>query len=374
MRSIVIRPAARDSLTIQEFGRRARLRRVRDFFFPLDGLTVPRTWDVGPVRFLTPATARALIERHAGALIKHPLSRDGAAEFATTLETATAQVTANSSESALDLTMTAVDILRVFQQSRTAWVTTMFGLPGDVLNARVPHIALGTDTMVGLIHRGQLPGWTFGVEEHDAFLASPGFMFAASAIGRERKSEAERRALLGIQLASQAILEHRPAMQLVYSVMSAETLLLERMSSSQAYRLARRCVIFLCGLSTNDLCGRQRDTCLFLSIDPDTNQGRKDLRRLRERGNQDPLWRCSEWHRVMDWYSDRSDIVHGAQIEVDDRQAGKVRYWLLKRVIPETLDWLQAHPNQPLADLDDAIEALPSPPDWEQVIGWPTPE
>ena len=253
---------------------------------------------------------------------KHPLSRDGAADFATTLEFATAQVTADSSESALDLTKTAVDVLRVFQQSRTAWVTTMFGLPGDVLNARVPHIALGTDTMVGWIHRGQLPGWTFGVEEHDAFLASPGFMFAASAIGQKHKSEAERRALFGIQLASQAILEHRPAMQLVYSVMSAEALLLERMSSSQAFRLARRCVFFLCGLSTNDLCGRQRDTCPFLSINPATNQGRKDLKRLRERGNQDFRWRCSEWHRVLDWYSDRSDIVHGAQIEVDDSQAG----------------------------------------------------
>lgn len=193
-------------------------------------------------------------------------------------------------------------------------------------------------------------------------------MFAADAIGNDRPSEGERRALLASRLTSQAILEHRSSLKMVYCMVAAEAMLLERTNSGQSLMHARRCVFFLCGDHEGTLCGRQRPTCPALSNNPVTKGGRKGLIAFRERGRRDSRWRCSEWHNVLDWYSARSDVVHGGNLEAKDAEAAKALFWLVTRLVPAVLAWFAEHPAEPIAELEAAIEALPDPPDWEEVI------
>jgi hypothetical protein len=290
-------------------------------------------------------------------------------KFASKLEFASAHVRAASFDEAVDLIRGAMEVLRVFQQSQRRWQTTMFGLPGELHEAKVSYLALGDIAGVGWTFRGHHAGWTFSQDQVAEFNNMPGFVFAVESLGRADTSEGARRAQLAVSLASQAILEHRPPNQLLYTVIAAEALLLDRSPHSQSYRLARRCVYFLCGQPEGQMCGRQRDTCPVLAASPETAGGRKELGRFRERGQEDARWRCSEWHHVLDWYDDRSDVVHSGRLASPDDEAGKALFWLVTRLIPEVLAWLAEHPDNPLSDLEAAIEALPEPPDWEAIIG-----
>jgi hypothetical protein len=346
----------------------ATIRHMDKFLLPLEGLTLPAVWDVGVVRLHPADSARELIDDHRRGSTAVSLVHNPAADFRSTMSSAAAEVPADDIEQALDLVTTAVDVVRVYQQATTHFETTMFGIPGEIQRSVVSYAQLGEGMGVGWRARGQALGWTFGQDEHMGFRASRGFTFAANAVGIESPNEAQRRALLGIQLASQAILDHRPALRILSALMAAEAMLLERKKSPQALRLARRAVFFTCGSAEDDLCGRARPTCPALST-PVEGSNIAQLNDLRQRGDTDYRWRCSEWHRVLDWYNLRSEIVHGGSIQVSESQARSITYWLLHEVIPLALSWFAEHQTDPLGQLDDAIANLPAPPDWEELLG-----
>jgi hypothetical protein len=342
----------------------------RDFVIPIDGLTIPGPWQVGVVEFLDPDSTRKLVRSHASASRQNPKRAAAVDEFLDGLTFASAHVRAESREAATDLVGSALEVLRVFQQSEARWVTTMFGLPGELRSlSQLAYLEMGEEAAgVGWHAEGHHAGWTFR-DQPTHFQAHPGFVFAAHAVGKPQPTEGERRALLGIQLASLAILEHRPGPQLLFSVMAAEAMLLKRDNGPQAHRLAQRCAFFLCGREDQETCARQADTCPALGNDPSTRPGLAALKAFRVRGNLDDRWRCSEWHHVLDWYDIRSEVVHAGQLQAAEGEAGQAIFWLVTRLVPEVLNWLADHPETPIDDLDAAIRALPDPPDWEQILG-----
>lgn len=343
-------------------------KRPGEYLVPVAGLAITGTWRLGAVTLVDSEAARQLIAEHPSRLARHPLSRVNVDEFAQGLQSASGLVTASSIGAAIDLIRAAVELLRLFQQSQSRWQTTHFGLPGELHDATVDYLVLGETSGVGWTSQHHHQGWTFTPEQVADFADAPGFVFAADAIGKSSPSEGERRALLASRLASQAVLEHRSSLKMVYSMMAAEAMLLERAKSGQSLTLARRCVFFLCGDHEGELCGRQRPTCPALANDPATSGGRRRLTAFRQRGNRDVRWRCSEWHHVLDWYSSRSDVVHGGGLQTADAEADKALFWLVTRLVPAALDWFAEHPVAPIAELEAAIQALPEPPDWEELI------
>jgi hypothetical protein len=348
--------------------------RAYDYLVPINGLTITGSWQLGSVTLLDTMETRRLIAVHPSRDALHPLSNGTVDEFAAALEFASAHVLATTSAEAVDLARTAVELLRVFQQSQSRSETTMFGLPGELHSSRVDYLVLGDRAGVGWTFRGHHPGWTFTPDQVALFESLPGFEFAAQAIGKTDPSEGENRALLASRLTSQAILEQRPSMKLLYSIIAAETLLLDRSTVSQSFRLARRSVYFLCGQTESKLCGRERPTCTALANTPETSAGRKGLAEFRGRGRRDVRWRCSEWHHVLDWYDARSDVVHGGGLLAEEAEAGKTLFWLVTRLVPSVFQWLSDHPDDPLSDLEAAIESLPDPPDWEEIISKGSPQ
>lgn len=245
-----------------------------EFLVPVEGLIIAADADIGPVRLLQPERAREIAERQPR--ITHALVE----KFEKGLESGAALVTAETPVKALDLTASAIAVLRVFHQTITVMETPQFGIPGDAWSAVVPYLVVNqTVSAGGWTRRGHYRGATFNADQCQALAASAGFQLAASAIGSPDPTEGQRRALLGIDLASRAVLETRSDMKLMYAVLAAEAMLLEKSTYSQSLRLARRCAFLLCGRPQNYLCGRDRPTCPLLSITPETDRGRKKLER-----------------------------------------------------------------------------------------------
>jgi hypothetical protein len=181
-------------------------------------------------------------------------------------------------------------------------------------------------------------------------------------------SDGGRRALIGAQLLSQAILDHRPAIKMLSVVTALEAMLLKRETHSQTMRLARHVVFFGCGRHHSSLCGRDRPTCPYLALNPGSSGDRKKLMRLAELGSTESGWRCSEWFRAVDWYKIRSAIAHGDGHAVSARDADTAEYWVLKYLTEPILDWLAEHPDDPVVALEERIGALPLPADWEATL------
>jgi hypothetical protein len=340
------------------------------FLIPIEGLAVSSTWDVGATRIHSRSSAENLIASEARHLRDHDVLGSDVRDMVDGLSAGSiAEVRAESADTALDQVSSAVDFLRVFQHahSQVKATMTMFGLPGDVYRSDVRYLRLGETSGPGFQRRGGALGWTFQDENRGTWQQSPGFTFAAQAVGKRDQTESERKAILGIQLASQAILEHRPAMKVLSLIMSLESMLLEYLNERQGFRLARRCAFFTCG-APDDLCGRARDTCPLLAITPKRGNNIRKLDSLRRRASEDVYWLCSDWLQVLDCYDLRSAIVHGDDIEVSSSDAGKIEFWLLQSVMEPALEWLASHPTEPLVRLDEAIDALPSSPDWEAII------
>ncbi|UFN96770.1 hypothetical protein [Micromonospora aurantiaca] len=334
------------------------------FLVPIEGLTVLADWKVGPVA-VRPA-AEALSDVRQGRAL-------GSVEWFDELgagqgPSAFAGVDAADLDAAIDLVAQAVDVLRVLQHVRYfTSELTQFGIAGDVGRGLVPYIQIeGAQVGRGFSHRGNALGWTFS--DPDDWGSSPVFQWAASAIGASSPGESQRRALVGIQLLSQALVEQRGTFKMVELVGALEAWLLPRQASGQTFRLARAVAFFGCGRHDNDLCGRSRDTCPYLQLNPAKDPERRKLKRLQIKGALPP-WRCSEWHRVVDWYDDRSAVVHGSGPVISYKDASNSLYWVCRYLAEPILQWLADHPVDPVAALEAEIAALPPAPDWEAMLG-----
>lgn len=146
-----------------------------------------------------------------------------------------------------------------------------------------------------------------------------------------------------------------------------EAWLLPRSSTGQTFRLARAIAFFGCGRQDGDLCGRSRETCPYLELNPDVDAERRKLKRLQAAGARPP-WRCSEWHRVVGWYDDRSDVVHGAGPVISYKEASRAAHWVCRNLAEPILQWLADHPADPVGALATEIAGLPPAPDWAAVF------
>jgi hypothetical protein len=195
------------------------------------------------------------------------------------------------------------------------------------------------------------------------------FTSLAALVGADHPlEEGPRRALLGVQLLSQAVLEHRPAFKLLNLVVALESMLLERSKGPQTLRLLRRATYFTCARPGSALCGRDRPTCQFLALNPDSRADRQQMEWLRKLAHMGPPWRCSEWLCYEHWYDLRSSVAHGDDQVVTAEDASQAEYWIFMWTIAPLFEWLVEHPTGPLAELDKALAALGPVPDWQNPV------
>lgn len=192
----------------------------------------------------------------------------------------------------------------------------MLRLPGEFAHEVLPYIKDGN--LIGFSRQGEHPGWTFSNDED--WRRAPVFEWVGQAIGRADATEAQRRALIALESLSKAIIDQRLTMKMVQVVTVLEALLLDDKRTGQTFTLARHVAYFGCGRQDNNLCGRSRETCPYLELDPAVEKDLRKRKRLRTRGAQPP-WRCSEWHQVVDWYDLRSEILHGRQRDIPGSDA-----------------------------------------------------
>jgi hypothetical protein len=281
---------------------------------------------------------------------------------------AIAVVVSDDIGTAIDLIGQAVDVLRVLQHVRhfTSQLT-QFGIAGDVSRGVVAYLRTdGEQRGQGFSRRGDAIGWAFS--DPDEWANAQAFQWAASAIGAVSPGESQRRALIGIQLLSQSLLEQRGTLKMVELVGALEAWLLPRQAGGQTFRLARAIAFFGCGRDDADLCGRTRDTCPYLQLNPGVDSERRKLKRLQTKGEQPP-WRCSEWHRVVDWYDNRSEVVHGSGPVISYKEASSALYWVCRYLAEPILQWLADHETEPVEALDTELAELPPGPDWEALLG-----
>jgi hypothetical protein len=341
-------------------------REMTRFLIPIEGLTVLTDWEVGVVT-VRPA-AEALEDALHG---RSPATVEWFDSFATEQRpTAFGMVQASDLDAAIEFVAQAVDLLRVFQHVQ--YFTSQlpqFGLAGDVGSGLMRYLwTEGERLGQALSRRGNALGWTF--DDSDIWADSSAFQCAAGAIGASEPSESQRRTLVGVQLLSQAIVEQRGTFKMVELVGALEAWLLPRRRGAQTFRLARAIAFFGCGRHNGSLCGRSRETCPYLELDPGVKEQREELTQLRANGSRPP-WRCSEWHRVVGWYDDRSDVVHGAGPMISYKDASSALYWVCRYLAEPILQWLADHPEDPVAALEAAMAQLPPAPDWTARLGGP---
>lgn len=325
---------------------------MHSFLIPVEGLTIRSAWTVGQARVLTAETAGSLVEEGRSSAshdeLMKPFLDQSAAAFV--------QVTADDGRSAIELAATVIDVLRVYQQSTTRDRTTMFGIAGENRRGHVQYARIGKSASIGSAFAGDHLGFTFPDKQRREFDASVPFQFAANCVGQGGLTRAQERVQGAIELTSQAILDSRSYMKYLHSVMAAETLLLERSSQPQAFRLARRAAYFTCGLP-DEMCGRDRPACVLLKTEPDRKSIGK-LKAQRDLGDRDFRERCSEWHHALDRYDVRSEIVHDGETGIPVRDASQILYWLTHDLLPAALTWFANHADEPIGDLDLEIAAL----------------
>lgn len=147
-----------------------------------------------------------------------------------------------------------------------------------------------------------------------------------------------------------------------------EAWLLKRSRERQTLRLARAVAWFGCGVQERNLCGRSRPVCPYLHLSPERGGDRKRLATLRRIG-QDRPWRCSEWHRVMDWYDARSDAAHGDFSSVTRKAADDAEFWVAHYLMVPIVEWLSANSNDPVTALDQQFAAVTDPQGWDAMLG-----
>lgn len=344
------------------------------FIIPIEGLTVTAPCRVGSVRISPRDKLSSLDAARAVREAWSPEERfdRGVAEMKCD---AFAEIEAETVDSALDVIEDAVDVLRVYQQARALGRCGVFGLPGDTQRTTFFYAQVGERTGFGGRFRGDVLGWTFTESSLADFSNSPAFRFVADTVGAATPSEGARRALLGVELLSQAILAHRPGLKLLWVVQALEAMLLRSDDHSRQRPknlcLARYVAFFGCGSVEDDLCGRQRPTCPYLALDPTEKKNADELRKLSRRADSDPWWRCSEWTRVVEWYDLRNRAAHGEGRLVASKDASTAEYWVLHYLLEPILEWLSLHQKQPLDALELAVAALPDPPDWTSAFQAP---
>jgi hypothetical protein len=263
----------------------------------------------------------------------------------------------------------SISALRLFQLARRrSTEPRSFGLPGDLHSSVIEYVAVWENAAMGAIHQGHYAGWTFTPESYDDWQRSPAFQFLSVALCDPDRDEGTSRAVAGMLLLDRAAVEYRSDLKMIGFSSALEAWLLRRVSGSQTMRLARHTAWFGCGAHNGDLCGRARPICPYLHLSPASKIDRVRITTLRELGNTHTAWRCSEWHRVMDWYEARSNAVHGDLTAVDKKHADEAEYWISHYLAEPILLWLRDNPADPITALEQLLDSNVDPSNWHQMI------
>jgi hypothetical protein len=337
---------------------------------PIEGLRVPRPWKIGRV-VIHPGTAgRELIRGSPPFESEGDFIEERVLEILDSAhESSLAEIRGvGEIDDAIEAVRASLDALRLFHLARRTTYTTSFGLPGDLHQSRIEYIAIWERSAYGARFRGDPAGWAFSLDDVEDWSNSSGFQFLGAALAEEGPNEGARRATIGAQLFARAATEHRGDLKMLGFVSALEAWLLRRQQRSQTLRLARHVSWFGCGRHDNSLCGRDRPVCPYLHLSPDRRDDRRRLGALRGLGNSYAPWRCSEWHRVMDWYDARSDVAHGDPTSVDPKQADRAEYWIAHYLAEPILDWLGTHAEDPIGELERVLDRIDEPAGWQAML------
>lgn len=329
---------------------------------PVPSLTVPEPWRVGSVILHPSRSARELIadtppfDSQDGSLAQavHEVldsSADGSiAEVPGALDI----------HQALDALRSSLSVLRLFQASRRSWTETTFGVGGDARTEVIRYVSIWERSAPGGTVEGHFTGYTFERKALDDWQQSDAFQYLSEALV-DQSDEGRRRAVRGALLFDRAALEHSPDLRMLGFASALEAWFHGGERGPKKYRLARHVAWFGCGAHNGDLCGRARPICPYLHLKP-TEQRR--LLTLRGLGNTYTAWRCSEWHRVTDWYDARSAVAHGGLNEVSEKEADQPEFWISHYLAEPILLWLRDHSTDPTGELQRLLDSQPDPAGW----------
>jgi hypothetical protein len=236
---------------------------------PVPGLTVLQTWDVGLVRFHPAGSAVELVEevRRGTHLDAPEWFQDHSDRTVAELgQSAVAEVEViGGIDEAIKLVESALAIMRAVQHIESpmsaARIQT-FGLPGQAASALISYFSL-TDEAPGWKRAGVLAGWTFGDENHAAWANDPVYRFLDLALKQPdgERTSLQRRALIAVELLSQAWLSWQPDTAFLSAVMALEVLLGEAADRDKTFRIARRVSYFICGWLEGSYSAGGRPAC-----------------------------------------------------------------------------------------------------------------
>lgn len=335
---------------------------------PVPNLAVSQVWEVGHVRF-HPAGSAAEFVMAADAQMPAsapPVWYDLVTEKVTAFgQAAVAEVVASDLNEAMSQVASALAVLRVVQHMRNPMSDTgrqTFGLPGQVRSARVDYFTLAEELGMGGTRVGALSGFAFGDDDHQAWSTGREYRYLDEALGRAEadRTVLQRRALVAIDLLSDAWLSWQPDIALLTTVIALEVLLGEERDQDKKFRVARRVSYFMCGWPTDDRYpAGSRPPCPLLTL-PLTTRGRpqRELRELIDAVETGQMGPCTEFFRVLDLFAARNRIVHGGRLGLPEKTQSGATWFISRWLLPQTLRWFADHPDAELAELDAEIAAL----------------
>jgi hypothetical protein len=239
---------------------------------------------------------------------------------------------------------------------------TTFGLPGQVRSAHVDYFSLAEELRMGGTRVGALSGFTFGNDDHQAWTTDREYRYLDEALRREdaERTVLQRRALVAIDLLSDAGLSWQPDIALLTTVIALEVLLGEERDKDKKFRVARRVSYFMCGWpGDNRYPAGNRAPCALLTL-PLTTRGQpqKELQDLINAVDSGQMSPCTEFFGVLDLFDARNGIVHGGRLGLTEKEKNRATWYISRWLLPEVLRWFADHPDAELAELDAEIAAL----------------
>lgn len=338
---------------------------------PVPGLGLSKSWKVGKARFHPAGMAAGLIEAaHTSTSEAAPAwYQDRVSSTAAELDRwAVADITVtNGIDEAMPLVASALTVLRAIQHMESPMVNIRrqtFGLPGQVTSAVISYFSLTGGAAPGWQRTGTLAGWTFSDDSHAAWISDPAHRFLDEALRHPEASRTplQRRALVAIELLSNAWLSWQPDVAFLNAVMALEVLLGED-NGTKKYRIARRVSYFTCGWPGDVYADGTRAACplLALPLKGDGTPG-AEFRQLLGDIQAGNIRACTQFFDVLVLYEARNKIVHDGKLGLTAAQESRATWFIAARLLHRVLTWFAQHDGSDLTELDAEIAALPAAP------------
>jgi len=347
------------------------------FLFPIVGLTIPFEWSVGGVTLYPPGQASRLIESVRATEGKvgrtEPIDELIDKAFGAPLDKSTVvEVTALDEVVAYEHAADVLGVLRLFAAHRHPMVNTeqqTFGLPSEVVPWRVDYLDLDTGPGLGFFRGGPAPFWTFLDEDLAAFDDHEGFQWLANAYARTGHDGdvLPDRMMLGTRLLSTAILDFDSSDRKLLTIATAlEVMLGEPQWHNKGLGIARRASFLSCSMPGQTMCGRDRPSCHYLSLDPNPKRP-PALNDLLAWADEGPGGQCSSYLAIRDLYRHRNNAVHDGRSGLSMSEVRSEAWKLMNWLVPPLLTWCSEHDGDDLSALDQEIEqvVLKRPPTWD---------